>query len=101
MDWAASITVTMPRARARAQRAAAGLMVPVVLERCVNAKIFTSGDAGNVMSCQAEFDCEVAANGSCANNGYAQRHDGEKLNEIDIRRCVKVKVSARAAGSSS
>jgi hypothetical protein len=42
------------------------------------AKIFTSGDAGNVMSGQAEFDCEVAANRSCANNGYAQRHDGEK-----------------------
>jgi hypothetical protein len=52
------------------------------------AKIFTSGDAGNVMSGQAEFDCEVAANGSRTNNGYAQRHDGEELDEIDMRKDV-------------
>jgi hypothetical protein len=55
------------------------------------AKIFTSGDAGNVMSGQAEFDCEVAANRSCAHNGYTQRHDGEKLNEIDMRKMCKSK----------
>ena len=53
-------------------------------------KIFTSRDAGNVMFGQAEFDCEVAANGSCAHNGYAQRHD-KKIREVDIREVCKSK----------
>ncbi len=42
-DCAASTSVATPSARARAHHSAAGLIVPIVFEMCVKAKIFTSG----------------------------------------------------------
>jgi hypothetical protein len=37
-------------------------------------QIVSTGDAGDIVTGQAEFDSKVAANSACTNDGYTQSH---------------------------
>jgi hypothetical protein len=54
-------------------------------------KVVATGDTSDIVSCQAELDCKVAANGARTNNGYAQRHEGVRVKKVDMRKVFKSK----------
>ena len=81
-DWAASITVTAPTARARRQSSAAGLIVPRVLEMWVKAKSFTSG-VSSVSSC-ARSSPPSALRRRSAGSAAWRRCGGEQLPRHEV-----------------
>jgi len=56
-----------------------------------SAQVVTSGDAGDIVSRQAEFDGQIATDGTSTDDGYAQKHVGVKSKEVDMRRMYESK----------